>query len=100
MIKKKGCNPCKMFEPTIKSVASQNQLDYKSVQAEDMPENMRPDVFPYFYLIEKEKMLQVELKDLKHKIDLITGNDLDYLDMLLREKLKYGTKDEILIKLR
>ena len=51
-------------------------------------------------LIEKEKMLQVELKDLKHKIDLITGNDLDYLDMLLREKLKYGTKDEILIKLR
>ena len=45
-------------------------------------------------------MLQVELKDLKHKIDLIIGNDLDYLDMLLREKLKYGTKDEILIKLR
>jgi|TARA_B100000945_G_C20183784_1_gene503601 cell division protein DivIC len=54
----------------------------------------------YEELIEKEKMLQVELKDLKHKIDLITGNDLDYLDMLLREKLKYGTKDEILIKLR
>ena len=54
----------------------------------------------YEELIEKEKMLQVELKDLKHKIDLITGNDLDYLDMLLREKLKYGTKDEVLIKLR
>ena len=54
----------------------------------------------YEELIEKEKMLQVELKDLKHKIDLITGNDLDYLDMLLREKLKYGTKDEILIKLK
>ena len=45
-------------------------------------------------------MLQVELKDLKHKIDLITGNDLDYLDMLYREKLKYGTKDEIIIKLK
>ena len=54
----------------------------------------------YEELIEKEKMLQVELKDLNHKIDLIIGNDLDYLDMLLREKLKYGTKDEILIKLR
>ena len=54
----------------------------------------------YEELIEKEKMLQVELKNLKHKIDLITGNDLDYLDMLLREKFKYGTKDEILIKLR
>ena len=31
MIKKKGCNPCKMFEPTIKSMADQNQLEYKSV---------------------------------------------------------------------
>ena len=51
MIKKMGCNPCKIFEPTIKSMAKQNQLEYKSVQAEDMPENMRPDVFPYFYLL-------------------------------------------------
>lgn len=58
MIKKKGCNPCKMFEPTIKSMADQNQLEYKSVQAEDMPEKMRPDVFPYFYLIKKETMLE------------------------------------------
>ncbi len=41
-----------------------------------------------------------KLQDLKHKIKLITNNDLDYLDMLYREKLRYGTKDEILIKLK
>jgi len=58
MIKKKGCNPCKMFEPTVKSVANQNQVEYKSVQAESMPEKMRPNLFPYFYLFEKEKMLE------------------------------------------
>ena len=40
----------------------------------------------------KESVLNTELKDLKHKIKLITNNDLDYLDMLYREKLKYGTK--------
>ena len=51
-------------------------------------------------LIQKEQVLRDELKDLKHKIRLITSNDLDYLDMLYREKLKYGTKDEILIKLK
>ena len=51
-------------------------------------------------LIQKEQVLRDELKDLKHKIRLITSNDLDYLDMLYREKLKYGIKDEILIKLR
>ena len=51
-------------------------------------------------LIQKEQVLSDELKDLKHKIRLITSNDLDYLDMLYREKLKYGTKDEILIKLK
>ena len=44
--------------------------------------------------------LNTELKDLKNKINLITSNDLDYLDMLYREKLMYGKKDEILIKLK
>ena len=51
-------------------------------------------------LIQKETVLNEELQDLKHKIKLITNNDLDYLDMLYREKLRYGTKDEILIKLK
>ena len=48
----------------------------------------------------KESVLNTELHDLKHKIKLITNNDLDYLDMLYREKLKNGTKGEILIKLK
>ena len=51
-------------------------------------------------LIQKETALNEELQDLKHKIKLITNNDLDYLDMLYREKLRYGTKDEIIIKLK
>ena len=54
----------------------------------------------YKDLSQEEKMLDRNLKDLKHKIRLITNNDLDYLDILYREKLKYGTKDEILIKLK
>tara|TARA_B100000963_G_C22479230_1_gene603886 strand:- start:178 stop:471 length:294 start_codon:yes stop_codon:yes gene_type:complete len=48
----------------------------------------------------KEIHLNNEIKELRHKINLITNNDLDYLDMLYREKLKYGTKNEILIKLK
>ena len=51
-------------------------------------------------LIQKEEVLNGELQDLKHKIELIKNNDLDYLDMLYREKLRYGTKEEILIKLK
>ena len=51
-------------------------------------------------LIQQEIVLNEKLQDLKHKIKLITNNDLDYLDMRYREKLKYGTKDEILIKLK
>ncbi len=54
----------------------------------------------YEELVKEETILKEELKDLKHKINLITNNDLDYLDMLYREKLKYGKKDEILIKLK
>ena len=54
----------------------------------------------YQELIQKEIVLNKEIQELKHKIKLIKNNDLDYLDMLYREKLKYGTKDEILIKLK
>ena len=48
----------------------------------------------------KDKVLNSELMDLEHKISLVKNNDLDYLDMLYREKFIYGTKDEIIIKLK
>ena len=48
----------------------------------------------------KEKVLTSKLEDLEHKISLVNNNDLDYLEMLFREKFRYGTKDEIIIKLK
>ena len=44
--------------------------------------------------------MNIKLKDLEHKISLVENNNFDYLDMLFREKFKYGTKDEIIIKLK
>ena len=54
----------------------------------------------YEDLVKKESILTIKLDDLEHKISLVKNNDLDYLDMLYREKLRYGTKDEIIIKLK
>ena len=54
----------------------------------------------YQELILKEAKINEELHNLKYKIKLITNNDQDYLDMLYREKLRYGTKGEIIIKLK
>ena len=54
----------------------------------------------YEELVIQNKALTSELKDLEHKISLVKNNDLDYLDMLYREKFRYGTKDEIIIKLK
>jgi cell division protein DivIC len=51
-------------------------------------------------LIQKEMILSKKLKNLEHKIKLINNSDLDYLDMLYREKLRYGKKNEIIIKLK
>ena len=45
-------------------------------------------------------MLSINLLELDHKISLVKNNDLDYLDMLYREKFRYGTKDEIIIKIK
>ena len=51
-------------------------------------------------LIEVEKLLTKQLKELDHKILLINNNDPDYLDMLYRQKFHYVTEDEIIIKLK
>jgi len=48
----------------------------------------------------KEKEITGRLKYLEHKIELVKDNDQDYLDMLYREKFRYGTKEEIIIKLK
>ena len=49
----------------------------------------------------KKLELKSELESVEHKNKLLSEKiDLDYLDTLYRSKLKFGTKDEILIKLR
>tara|TARA_B100001248_G_scaffold243398_1_gene211662 strand:+ start:1073 stop:1366 length:294 start_codon:yes stop_codon:yes gene_type:complete len=54
----------------------------------------------YEKLDNKEKLLISKLNELELKISLVKKNDLDYLDMLYREKFRYGTNDEIIIKLK
>ena len=54
----------------------------------------------YGELLNKDKILTNIIVHLEHKISLVKKNDLDYLDMLYREKFRYGTKDEIVIKLK
>ena len=45
--------------------------------------------------------LESELESVEHRNKLLSKNiDLDYLDTLYRSKLKFGTKDEILIRFR
>ena len=51
-------------------------------------------------LTQKKITLNKKLQNLNHKIKLINNSDLDYLDMMYREKLRYGTKNEIIIKLK
>ena len=49
----------------------------------------------------KSSELSNQLDYLEHKNKLLSESiDLDYLDTLYRAKLKFGSKDEILIKLK
>ena len=52
-------------------------------------------------LAQEEIELTQKLKEIEKKNKLLSENiDLDYLDTLYREKLRFGKKDEILIKLK
>ena len=54
----------------------------------------------YEELLNKDIILSAQLKEFENKISLLKNNDFDYLDMLYREKFRYGTKDELIIKLK
>ena len=52
-------------------------------------------------LFQKEKSLLNELDKFEKKNELLsTKLNLDYVDMIYREKLKFGKKDELIIKLK
>ncbi len=52
-------------------------------------------------LIEKEKLLTLKINEFEKKNKLLSTNlNFDYVDMIYREKLKFGKKDEIIIKLK
>ena len=51
-------------------------------------------------LNEKKIVLKNEINEIENKNFLLSENlNFDFLDILIREKLKYGNKDEIIIKL-
>ena len=52
-------------------------------------------------LLHNENRLLKELTEYEKKNQLLSSNlNLDYVDMIYREKLKFGKKDEIIIKLK
>ena len=52
-------------------------------------------------LVQKEKKLSKELSEFEKKNQLLSSNlNLDFIDMIYRDKLKFGKKDEIVIKLK
>ncbi len=52
------------------------------------------------YLQEKKIALKNKTVDVEHKNSLLSENlDFDFADTLIREKLKFGNKEEILIRL-
>ena len=52
-------------------------------------------------LTQKELALNKKLNKIEKKNKLLSKNiDLDYLDTIYREKLKFGKKDEIIIRLK
>jgi cell division protein DivIC len=49
----------------------------------------------------KNHQLSEKLNDIEHKNKLLSEKiDVDYVDTLYRSKLKFGTKNEVLIKLK
>ena len=54
----------------------------------------------YFPTFDKKENLTKKLNAIEHKNDLLSEKlNFDFLDTLIREKLKFGYSEEIIIKL-
>ena len=52
------------------------------------------------HLQNKKIFLNNQIADVEHKNSLLSENlNFDFMDTLIREKLKFGKKEEVLIKL-
>tara|TARA_Y100001933_G_C18573463_1_gene386663 strand:+ start:182 stop:427 length:246 start_codon:yes stop_codon:yes gene_type:complete len=58
MIKKKGCMPCKNFEPIVHEIANNQNISFRTIMAEKMPEKIRPEFYPYFFLYDEGKVIE------------------------------------------
>ena len=58
MIKKKGCMPCKKFEPFVKETAEKNSLGFRTIMGESMPEKLQPPYYPFFYIYKDKSVLE------------------------------------------
>ena len=59
MIKKKGCMPCKKFEPFVKETAEKNSLGFRTIMGESMPEKLQPPYYPFFIYTKTNPCLKV-----------------------------------------
>lgn len=58
MIKKKGCMPCKKFEPFVKETAEKNSIGFRTIMGESMPEKLQPPYYPFFYIYKDKSVLE------------------------------------------
>ena len=57
MIKMLGCGPCRHIEPIAKKIAEENNFKFKVIIGQDMPQQLRPYMYPYFYIYKDKKIL-------------------------------------------
>ena len=74
MIKMLGCGPCKYIEPVAKDIAEKNSFKFRIIINEDMSKELRPHIYPYFYIY----------KD---------GNIMDHWGGVNKNKIEYKIKN-------
>ena len=58
MIKKRGCMPCKEFEPIVKTATENYKIGFRTLMGETMPKKFQPPYYPYFYLYDNKTVLE------------------------------------------
>ena len=79
MIKMLGCGPCRHIEPIAKKLAEERNFKFRTIVGQDMPKELRPYMYPYFYIYKEGNIMQhwagASEKNLEYKIKNYKENE-------------------------
>ena len=58
LVRQEGCGPCDAMNKMAPEKAKKRGYTFRTIDMESMPEDIRPPYIPYFYIMDKDEIVE------------------------------------------